>query len=184
VAAPLGFVVCGAPLAARSAEVAEALARDGWQLSVGVSEAAIEWIDPAIIAEAAATPVSVRRRHAIEERQAPRPDRVVAFPLTFNTANKVVHGIMDNHVTGTLCDALGVGAPILATLMVSNRLWGHPVWENTLARLRDAGVWFLDPRTGRLGAPAPVPSGTGGKVVEAFDPSWVVGAAKSLRAPS
>jgi flavoprotein len=27
---------------------------------------------------------------------------VVAFPLTFNTANKIAHGIMDNHVASTL----------------------------------------------------------------------------------
>jgi phosphopantothenoylcysteine synthetase/decarboxylase len=104
----------------------------------------------------------------------------VAFPLTFNTANKVVHGIMDNHVTGTLCDALGTGAPILASLMVSTRLWGHPAWSETLTRLTEAGVVFLDPRTGEVGPPAPVESGTGGAIVDQFDPAWVVNAVKTL----
>lgn len=34
--APLGLVVCGAPLATRAAEVARALAGAGWVLSVGL----------------------------------------------------------------------------------------------------------------------------------------------------
>jgi hypothetical protein len=91
---------------------------------------------------------------------------------------------MDNHVTGTLCDALGTGAPIVATLMVSNRLWGHPAWSETLARLDGAGVRFLDPRTGHIGPPTPVESGTGGQVVDGFDPAWVVNAVRALPRPT
>lgn len=178
--APLGLVVCGAPLATRAAEVARALAGAGWLLSVGLTSAAAEWIEPQQLGEAADQPASTRRRRPTEERRSPRPDRVVAFPLTFNTANKVVHGIMDNHVTGTLCDALGTGAPILASLMVSTRLWGHPAWSETLTRLTEAGVVFLDPRTGEVGPPAPVESGTGGAIVDQFDPAWVVNAVKTL----
>lgn len=178
---PLGLVVCGAPLAARAADVARALAAESWSLSIGVTEAAAEWIDPAAVADAAEQPVSVRRRGPGEERRAPRPDRVVAFPLTFNTANKIANGIMDNHVTGTLCDALGTGVPILAVLMVSNRLWAHPAWESTLVRLQGAGVVFLDPATGFVGPPGSVQSGTGGAIVDGFIPSWVVNAVKSLR---
>jgi phosphopantothenoylcysteine synthetase/decarboxylase len=181
--APLGFVVCGAPLAARSAEVARSLVAEGWELAVGVTEAATEWIDPQQLTEASEQPASVRRRRPTEQRRSPRPDRVVAFPLTFNTANKIAHGIMDNHVTGTLCDALGVGAPIVAALMVSTRLWGHPAWSMTLTRLENAGVRFLDTRTGHVGPPTPVESGSGGQVVDSFDPAWVVNAVKSLPPP-
>src|SRR5882757_4050590 len=181
---PLGFVVCGAPLAARSAEVARTLVGAGWELAVGVTEAAAEWIDPQLLTEASEHPASVRRRRPTEQRRSPRPERVVAFPLTFNTANKIAHGIMDNHVTGTLCDALSIGAPIVATLMVSTRLWGHPAWPTTLTRLGDAGVRFLDPRTGHVGPPTPVESGTGRQIVDGFDPAWVVNAVKSLPSPT
>jgi hypothetical protein len=45
VAPPLGFVVCGAPLAVRAAEVARSLVGAGWDLSVGVTRSATEWID-------------------------------------------------------------------------------------------------------------------------------------------
>ena len=153
----LTLVVCGAPLATRAGEVAGAL-RERWSVSVVVTEAASQWY---------AEP---------SEHDRPRPDRVVACPLTFNTANKVAAGIMDTSAAGALCDALGSGVPVVAVLMVNNRLWGHPVWASTLRTLAGAGVRFVDLRSGRVGDPAPVQSGTGPEAVAAFDPAWVVAA--------
>jgi phosphopantothenoylcysteine synthetase/decarboxylase len=124
--------------------------------------------------------VSTRLRRPAEQRRASRPDRVVAFPLTFNTANKVVHGIMDNHVVGTLCDALAIGDPIVATPMISDRMWGHPAWPATITALEVAGVRFLNPRSGHLGRPEPLRSGTGEAVAKEFDPAWLVEAVRSL----
>lgn len=177
---PLGFVVCGAPLAARAAEVARALVQDGHVLSTSLTQSATEWIAPDVLATAAEEAVSTPHRRPSEQRRTPRPNQIVIFPLTFNTANKLAQGIMDNHATGTLCDALGTGSPILATLTVSTRLWGHPVWSGTLARLADHGVIFLDPSDGSVGPPAAVESGSGGVVVKRFDPQWVVRALSSL----
>lgn len=152
---PLTLVVCGAPLAARADEVAVALS-SGWSVSVVATEAAGQWF----------------ARPPDDDR--PRPDAVVTCPLTFNTANKVAAGIMDTSAAGVLCDALGVGIPVVAVPMVNDRLWGHPVWASTLRTLTEAGVLLVDPRSGRAGGPAPVPSGTGPDVVAAFDPLWVV----------
>jgi hypothetical protein len=154
---PLTLVVCGAPLAARAGEVADAL-REDWSVSIVVTDAAGQWFPEA------------------SEHDRPRPDLVVACPLTFNTANKVAAGIMDTSAAGALCDALGAGVPIVAVPMVNNRLWGHPAWASTLQTLGDAGVRFVDPQSGRVGDPAPVQSGTGPEVVAAFDPEWVVAA--------
>lgn len=103
-----------------------------------------------------------------------RPERIVACPLTFNTANKIALGIMDNDVTGMLCDGPGAGATIVAVPFVNDRLWRHPAWSSTLTTLIDSDVVFLDPHTGRLGQPVPVRSGTGSAVVDAFDPAWLV----------
>lgn len=175
--APLGFVVCGAPLAARAPEVAAALVAHGWELAVGITDAGTEWADPDKLAAASRSSTGGSDS---EQRRTPRPNRVLAFPLTFNTANKIATGVMDNHVTGMLCDALGTGSPVLATLMVNDRLWGHPAWTATLDRLTAAGVRFLDPRVGYVTRPAPVPSGTGGEVVKNFDPRWIVDAVAAL----
>jgi Flavoprotein len=153
----LTLVVCGAPLAARAGEVADALSVQ-WNVSVVATDPAGQWFDEP------------------SEHDRPRPDAVVACPLTFNTANKVAMGIMDTSAAGALCDALGAGAPVVAVPMVNNRLWGHPVWRPTLRTLSGAGVRFVDPQSGRIGDPAPVQSGTGPEVVAAFDPAWVVAA--------
>ncbi|MCO1659561.1 hypothetical protein KDL28_31280 [Pseudonocardia sp. S2-4] len=144
-------------MASRAADVRDSLV-DRWSVSVVVSGAAGQWC---------AVPTTVER---------PRPDTVVACPLTFNSADKVVAGIMDTPATGVLCDAIGAGAPIVAVPMVNDRLWGHPVWASTLRDLRAAGVRMIDVRTGEVGTPRAVVSGTGPDVVGAFQVSRVIDA--------
>lgn len=151
----LTLVACGAPLAARTSDLRDALA-GRWSVSVVVTEAALGWTVGS----------SVPHR--------PRPDRVVVCPLTFNTANKMVAGVMDTPASGILCDALGSGMPVIAVPMVNDRLWAHPAWPHTLRTLEGAGVTLIDPRTGRIGAVRPVESGSGAAVVAAFRPAWVV----------
>ena len=103
-----------------------------------------------------------------------RPNAVVACPLTFNTANKIVAGVMDTAATGVLCDALGAGVPIVAVPMLNTRLWAHPTWSTTLTILGRWGVTLLDPADGSIGTVRPVESGTGNAVASAFDPQWIV----------
>lgn len=156
--ATITVVVCGAPLAARAAEVVDALRAAGRDVSVVRTAAAARWFP-----EPPRAPV-----------ERPRANQVVAFPLSFNTANKVALGVMDNAACGVLCDALGAGVPVTAVPMVNDRLWGHPVWATTLDTFACAGVRFVSPVDGRIGRAAPVRSGSGSEVVAAFDPAWVV----------
>jgi hypothetical protein len=150
----LTLVVCGAPLAARADEVIDVLS-SRWSVSVVATDASRGWF-----ADESTT-------------DRPRPDCVVAFPLTFNTANKVAAGVMDTPACGVLCDALGARVPIIAMPMVNDRLWGHPAWAATLRLLGDAGVRFVDPWTGAVGEPQAIPSGTGPDAVAAFDLKWI-----------
>jgi hypothetical protein len=154
---PLTVVACGAPLASRAPDVRAALRAVGWSAALLVSEAATAWAGEG-------------------DGSRPRPDVVVACPLTFNTANKVVAGVMDTPAAGTLCDALGAGLRIVAVPMVNTRLWAHPTWATTIRTLTRWGVTLLDPSDGRAGAPQPVASGSGEAVTNAFDPGWVVAA--------
>lgn len=150
---PLTLVVSGAPLAARTVDVVAHL-RSRWTVSVLASDAARQWfVGPGTSGH-------------------PDPERVVVCPLTFNSANKVAAGVADNLVVGALCEALGVGVPIVAVTTVNDRLWRHPTWSTTLRMLTDAGVRWVDARSGAA-RPAPVPSGTGARVVDGFDPRWL-----------
>ena len=161
------LVVGGAPLASRTADLRAALTAAGWSVTVVRSAAAAAWTNPDNADTDGGEGGGQERR---------RPDVVVACPLTFNTANKIAAGVMDTPATGTLCDALGAGVPIVAVPMANTRLWGHPVWATTLTTLRNWGVVLLDPTNGQLGDPRPVDSGTGDAVAAAFDPQWILAA--------
>lgn len=97
---------------------------------------------------------------------------MVVAPITFNTVGKLANGIADTYAHSVLCEALGDGLLIVAVPMVNDRLWHHPAWAPNTRRLIEAGMSFLDVHTGRVGL-VPVRSGTGGEVVDRFDPAWV-----------
>jgi len=155
----LTLVVCGAPLASRSMDVESALTDRGWTVTTVVSPSALQW-----------------RPAPPGRERTPRPDTVLALPLTFNTANKLVAGIMDTPTCGALCDALGTGTPLFAVPMVNDRLWGHPAWPSTLHTLTTAGVRWIDALGGSGEHPTPVPSGTGDQLVRSFDAAAVAAA--------
>jgi hypothetical protein len=58
--------------------------------------------------------------------------------------------------------------------MVNNRLWPHPAWQHNLNTLATAGVRLIAVQTGQVGRPTAVQSSTGGDVIAAFDPAWVL----------
>jgi phosphopantothenoylcysteine synthetase/decarboxylase len=174
VSSPLALVVSGAPLAARTPNIARALVEQGWDVSVVATDSAGPWLDDEQIRVVTGQEPRAQQRSP-DQPKAARPAVVVACPATFNTVNKLAAGIADSYATSLLCESLGAGVPIVAVPMVNDRLWPHPAWDVNLSRLRDAGVVFLDLRTGSS-ALAPVPSGTGEEAIEAFDPAWVVSA--------
>jgi phosphopantothenoylcysteine synthetase/decarboxylase len=169
VTAELTLVVCGAPLTARTADVAAVLVETGWIVTVVGSPASREWLDVEAVESAIGRPVLFEQRQANAAR-GPRPTAVVACPLTLNSGSKAATGIMDTYATGVLCDALATRTSLTAVVMVSNRLWSHPAWVGHLGTLTAAGVRFVSPITGLVADPEPVQSGTGPDVVARFDP--------------
>jgi phosphopantothenoylcysteine synthetase/decarboxylase len=170
----LALVVCGAPLAARCHDVAALAVETGWIVQVVATSSAMNWIDAARVEKLTGFAVLVEQRRPGQVKRFPPPSQVVVCPATFNTVNKLAAGIMDNYAAGLLCEALASQIPITIAPMVSNRLWSHPAWQRNLDMLAAAGVRFVDIQTGRLGQPAAVQSGTGGEVISAFDPTWVL----------
>ena len=168
------LVICGAPLAARAPDVAAALSISGWRLQVAVTPSAASWTDAAALTQVAGPQVRSEHRQVDSAKNRERPAVVVVAPITFNTVGKLATGIADTYVHSLLCEALGDGVPILAVPMVNNRLWGHPAWQENISRLSQAGVRWLNPHDGKVGAPQMVKSGTGDEVVKRFDPAWIV----------
>jgi phosphopantothenoylcysteine synthetase/decarboxylase len=159
----LSIVVCGAPLAARANDLADAARSHGWGVTMLVTPSAEAWLE--------STPSSSFRRP--EEPKPPRPDAIVVFPMTFNTGNKWALGIADSRALALLAETLGAGKPCVAIPMLNESLWGHPAWAHTMDTLSGAGVRFVDPGTGDV-VPRAIPSGSGDSITAGFDPSWVL----------
>jgi len=167
------LVVCAAPLADHAHRLAAALHEAGYDVNVTVSLNAESWVDLEAVARVGAgTPGSTRRPG--EPRTRRQPDAVILAPATFNTLNKLRHGISDTPALGVLCDGLGAGIPMLAVPMVNERLAGHPAWDETYAYLAGNGLRFLDAASGTLDTFQPLKSGTGDDVACDFEAALLV----------
>lgn len=180
-ARPLALVVCGAPLAARAAEIAQHLIGDGWPVRIVATRDAMTWVDDAAVERVTGSPALVDQRQPRQAKRLSEPAHVLVCPATFNTVNKLAAGIADTYAHSFLSEHLASRTPMTVVPMVSTKLWPHPVWDVSMGTLTAAGVTFLDVRTGRTGRPEPAESGTGDQVVKDFDPRWLTAALKSTR---
>lgn len=178
-ARPLTLVVCGAPLASRAGDVAGTLVHGGWDVTVIGTPASASWLDADAVAAVAGSPVRFEYRSPSAPKARPDPEAVVICPATFNTINKAALGASDTYALGAINEALGARLPFVVVPMVTNELWGHPSWQHSLDVLANAGVVFLDARTGERGAYA-LMSGTGDQVTKTFQPGWILAALTSI----
>jgi phosphopantothenoylcysteine synthetase/decarboxylase len=167
----LYLVACGAPLASRTIDgVAEAHER-GWTVAVIPTQAALAWVETDTLDD---TPVVTDHRLPDEHKQLPLANAIAVVPATFNTLNAWATGIANTYPLATLCAALGARLPIVAVPFAKHDLAGHPAWLASLAVLRYAGVQLVDPTTGHVGYAEPIQSGTGDRITQNFQWSWVL----------
>src|SRR5467141_2826087 len=77
----------------------------------------------------------------------PRPRRgVVLFaPCSFNSLNKLAHGIADNLALSVVAEAIGRGTPVIVGPSLNAPLLAHPEAQASLKRLRSWGVTIVAP---------------------------------------
>ena len=77
----------------------------------------------------------------------PRPSRgVVLFaPLSFNSLNKLAHGIADSLALSVVAEAIGRRTPVIVGPSLNAPLLAHPAAQASLARLGDWGVKVMLP---------------------------------------
>src|SRR5690242_7846545 len=77
----------------------------------------------------------------------PRPPRgVVLFaPCSFNSLNKLAHGIADNLALSVVAEAIGRGTPVMVGPSLNAPLLNHPAARAALKRLPDWGVTIVPP---------------------------------------
>jgi phosphopantothenoylcysteine synthetase/decarboxylase len=77
----------------------------------------------------------------------PRPPRgVVLFaPCSFNSLNKLAHGIADNLALSVAAEAIGRGSPVIVGPSLNAPLLDHPATRASLERLPSWGVTIVPP---------------------------------------
>jgi phosphopantothenoylcysteine synthetase/decarboxylase len=77
----------------------------------------------------------------------PRPPRgVVLFaPCTFNSLNKLAHGIADNLALSVVAEAIGRGTPVVLGPSLNAPLLDHPAVRASLGKLAGWGVTIVPP---------------------------------------
>ena len=77
----------------------------------------------------------------------PRPPRgVVLFaPCSFNSLNKLAHGIADNLALSVVAEAIGRGTPVIVGPSLNAPLLNHPEARASLNRLPAWGVTIVPP---------------------------------------
>jgi len=127
------------------ASVVELLQADGWDVCLGLTRTAAEWLAPYLPGLEALTGHPVRSRFGLpgEPDPWPEPDVVLLAPLTFHSLNAWALGLGGDFVTGYAALALGGGVPLVAAPCADPRVTAHPQWERSTGRLRQAGVHLL-----------------------------------------
>ena len=77
----------------------------------------------------------------------PRPPRgVVLFaPCSFNSLNKLAHGIADNLALSVTAEAIGRGTPVIIAPSLNQPLLDHPQAQASLRKLPEWGVTIVPP---------------------------------------
>src|SRR5229473_1020711 len=90
----------------------------------------------------------------------PRPPRgVVLFaPCSFNSLNKLAHGIADNLALSVVAEAIGRGTPVIVGPSLNAPLLRHPEAQASLKRLPQWGVTIV-PQADDGEGPRLAPSG-------------------------
>ncbi len=154
----LYIIACGGRPAGQLPEFVRFAQGLGWDVCVIVTPEGTKFLDADQLAALSGHPVRVHYKHPDEPDVLPSPDALVIAPATFNTINKLAGGISDTLALGLVNEAVGLGLPIVAAPWPSVQLARHPVFQRSIAALRDWGVTvILDP--------AHLPASTEGPVI-------------------
>ncbi|MFG2747920.1 flavoprotein [Streptomyces xanthophaeus] len=140
------YLLCSAaPPVFEVAGVVEEAQRRGWDVCLGLTPAAADWLEDGLPGLAALTghPVRTRYRRPGGPDVWPVADAVLVAPATTNTINRWALGITDTWVVGFVAEAIGKGVPTAVMPCVNSAYAQHPQLPLSLDTLRTAGVRVL-----------------------------------------
>jgi phosphopantothenoylcysteine decarboxylase/phosphopantothenate--cysteine ligase len=144
--------VSGGIAAYKTVELARQLVTAGAQVKVVMTKSATEFITPLTFAsltgQTVATGLFGPGIHPLEHIWlGQQVDALVLAPATANLIGKMAHGIGDDLLTTII---LAATKPVLVCPAMNCEMYSNPVVQENLSRLRDRGLWVLEPDEGPL----------------------------------
>ncbi|OUO61028.1 bifunctional phosphopantothenoylcysteine decarboxylase/phosphopantothenate--cysteine ligase CoaBC [Olsenella sp. An270] len=146
------LAVCGGIAAYKACEVLRALQKSGCEVRVTMTEDATRFVGPVTFESLSGAPVATSLYDypgsAIPHISlAEWADVAVVVPATANVLAKMACGIADDCLTTTL---LACACPVLVAPGMNVHMWQNPATQANVSTLRERGVRFVGPDSGRL----------------------------------
>ena len=143
--------VCGSIAAFKAADLCSKLRQAGATVEVVMTPAATQFVTPLTFQSLSGRDVVVDMFTAGEPEAhvevARRADALVIAPATADCLANLAHGQTPDMVTLT---ALATAAPVLVAPAMDNQMWEHAATQANVSTLRERGVTFAGPVSGRL----------------------------------
>ncbi len=136
------------------------LKNEGYEVFVIMTKGATEMISPQNFEKASGNKVYINLfeknfdyRKVLDKRKvkhielADKADVMVIAPATANIIGKLAHGIADDFLTTT---ALAVTSPIIICPSMNVNMWGNPIVQENLNKLKSIGYQIIEPTAGML----------------------------------
>lgn len=149
----IGLGVCGGIAAYKAVEVLRILQKAGCDVKVAMTKEATEFVKPLIFR-------ALTNQHVLVDDYAPdNPDPIahinfsqgidllLVVPATANILAKFANGIADDFLSSTY---LACTAPVIVAPAMNTAMWNHPATQRNVRRLKEDGVFFIEPVEGEL----------------------------------
>jgi phosphopantothenoylcysteine synthetase/decarboxylase len=136
----LYVVVCAAGVAGNVGRLLSAAQERSWGVGVVATPLGLGFIDQKAVEAQTGYPVRSAWRKPGDVRPLPPADAIAVAPASFNTVNKWAAGMADTLALGILCEAYGLGIPTAVLPYVNSAMAAHPVYCESLDRLRGMSV--------------------------------------------
>ncbi|MCZ7414050.1 MULTISPECIES: flavoprotein [unclassified Streptomyces] len=136
---------CAAPPVQYIDRPVRAAQAEGWEVCVGLTPTAAEWMSDRVPAleELTGHPVRHAQRRLGETSSWPEATVSAIVPATLNTVNAVALGLTSTWLAGHAVEAIGKRWPLVVMPCVNSAYASHPQFGLSLETLRGAGVRVL-----------------------------------------
>ncbi|MFN3330679.1 MAG: bifunctional phosphopantothenoylcysteine decarboxylase/phosphopantothenate--cysteine ligase CoaBC, partial [Pyrinomonadaceae bacterium] len=149
----IGLGVCGGIAAYKAVEVLRQLQKADCEVQVAMTKEATQFVQPLTFR-------ALTNKYVFVDDYAPdNPDPIahvnfsqnidllLIVPATANIIAKFANGIADDFLTSTY---LASTAPVMIAPAMNTAMWNHPATQRNIRRLKEDGVYFIEPISGEL----------------------------------